>query len=212
MWDTSYGDRTLQGAEAHLFANGLLGFLDEACTWDIENHSTDIAIYDQLSAGQRLSVLRDIARGLFRDDVESIPRTASLDVTIVAIFAFIEAQVLVELEMGDMGSGWRQDVIKVFEEIDCLDTIDLSNTSSDDWKYEIDMLANRILSDRDCFTGEMLMDPPPEEAEGVKVLLGIKDAYLQDIPEDLSEDSFQGTLSEIRRLCSPFADAADQAF
>ena len=101
MWHTSKGDRILTGPEARVFAEGLLGFVDEACTWDIDDHQSDIKAYDQLTSGQKLSVLRTIAEGLFCVHVEPVTLTGSLEGTITAIFNFIADQVITELDMKD---------------------------------------------------------------------------------------------------------------
>jgi hypothetical protein len=206
MWHTSKGNRTLTGLEARVFAEGLLGFVDEACTWDIDDHRADIKAYDRLAPGQKLSVLRTIAEGLLCAQVEPVTLTGALEGTITAIFSFIEAQVIAELDMQDIGSAWRQMVRDARQE--CEDELDISmdNSSRADWEFQIEGLSDRILWDSDCATGELLMDLPPEESEAFRMLMGIPDAYMQTIPDDLSDEEVQSALKEIRRICLPLTD------
>ena len=210
MWHTSKGDRTLTGLEARVFAEGLLGLVDECCTWDIDDHCTDIRVYDQLTRGQKLFVLHTIAKGLLCAHVPPVPRTGALEGTIAAVFEFVQAQVSAELDMGDMGSCWRRMVWEARrayeEELD----FTLDNTSRDEWAFQIDRLSDRILWDTDFATGELLMDLPPEQSEAVKMLMGIPDAYIQTLPDDLSDKEIEIALKDIRRICAPFIEQLEE--
>jgi hypothetical protein len=206
MWHTSKGNRTLTGPEACVFAEGLLGFLDEACTWDIVDHQSDIKAYDQLTPGQKLFVLHTIAEGLLCARVPLVRLTAALEGTITAIFGFIAAQVIAELDMQDIGSSWRQMVWEARKACEGEITVSMDNPSRDEWEFQIDGLAARILWDSDYATGELLMDLPPEESEAVKLLMGIPDAYMQTLPDDLSDEAIQVAIKDIRRLCNPFIE------
>jgi len=206
MWHTSQGNRALTGPEARVFAEGLLGFVDEACTWDIDDHCTGIKAYDRLTKGQKLSVLRTIAEGLLCAHVEPVSLTGSLEGTITAIFNFIEAQVIAELDMKDIGSNWRQMVRDARQEYEDELVISMDNSSRGDWEFQIECLADRILWDSDCDTGEILMDLPQEQSEAVKMLMGIPDAYMQTIPDDLGDEDIQAALKDIRRICLPLTD------
>jgi len=210
MWHTSKGDRTLTGPEAHFFAEGLLGLVDDSCTWNVDDYCSDIKAFDQLTHGQKLSVLRTIAEGLLCAEVPPVPLTGALEGTITAIFDFIEGRVIAELDMGDMDSCWRQMVWEARQA--CEEELDftMDNTSRDDWEFQIHYLATRILWDNDYDTGELLMDLPPEQSEAVKILMGIPDAYMQTLPDDLSDEEIQIALKDIRRICVPLTDLLEE--
>ncbi len=204
MWHTSKGNRILTGPEACVFAEGLLGFLDDACTWNVDDYETDIKAFDRLTQGQKLFVLRTIAEGLLCAHVPPVPLTGALEGTITAIFDFIEGRVGAELDMGDFGSDWRRLVWEARQAAKDELLISMDNPSRDEWEFQIDCLAGQILWDSDYATGELLMDLPPEESEAFKTLMGIPDAYMQTVPEDLSDEEIETAIKDIRRICDPF--------
>jgi hypothetical protein len=210
MWHTSKGDRILTGPEARVFAEGLLGLVDDSCTWNVDDYCSDIKAFDQLTHGQKLSILRTIAEGLLCAHVKPVTPTGALEGTITAIFTFIEDRVITELEMEDFGSFWRRLVWDARQVSDAEFLITVDNTSHTDWEFQLDGLSTRILWDSDFATGELLMDLPPEESEAVKMLMGIPDAYMQTLPDDLSDGEIQGALEDIRRICAPLTDPPEE--
>jgi hypothetical protein len=71
MWRTPYGDRTLGGAEAIVFAESLLNLLAEVILCDFDDYELGIKCFDTLTFGQKISVLMTIVNGLFRKDVKA---------------------------------------------------------------------------------------------------------------------------------------------
>ena len=64
MWHTNTGDRTLEGAEASLFAETLWDFL---CELEAESGDFDagLRVFDCLTYGQKLSMLSAVANLAF---------------------------------------------------------------------------------------------------------------------------------------------------
>jgi hypothetical protein len=56
MWNTSCGDRTLDGAEARLFAEALWDFV---CELELDEGDYDVGlkVFDRLTYGQKVSLL-----------------------------------------------------------------------------------------------------------------------------------------------------------
>ena len=79
MWRTSCGNRILKSAEARLLAEALLSLLDEAVYDQWEDYKLGIEAFDNLTYGQKISVLSTIAEGLFRKDVKPVSLTAVLE-------------------------------------------------------------------------------------------------------------------------------------
>jgi hypothetical protein len=57
MWRTELGYRILKGAEAKVFADALTDLLDEAIMGRLEDYELGIRCFDDLTFGQRISVL-----------------------------------------------------------------------------------------------------------------------------------------------------------
>jgi len=57
MWRTSCGERTLQGAEARLFAEARLSLRDEAYTDQLYDYDLGLPCFDNLTYGQKVSVI-----------------------------------------------------------------------------------------------------------------------------------------------------------
>ena len=68
MWHTNNGDRTLEGAEARVFAEALWDFV---CEMEVDEGDYDIGleVFDRLTYGQKVSVLSIIGNGLLNPDV-----------------------------------------------------------------------------------------------------------------------------------------------
>ncbi|MCF7975729.1 MAG: hypothetical protein K9N55_18065 [Phycisphaerae bacterium] len=202
MWNTSKGKRTLKGAEAALFAEGLLTLIDDSSNWNFEDYPMGIKAYDTLTPGQQVSALWTIAYGLLADEVKSIKHTAALEGAIATVFRQIEDRL--EVELDDTGSGfeWRRLVIAARKAADAEDVLPLECSDFDAWQFEIEQMEDNILWDNDFDTNELAMDLPPEQAEPFRELMGIPDDYALTLPEDLNPRQMEATIEEIRNLCS----------
>lgn len=204
MWFTSKGNRTLEGAEAALFAEGLCTLIDDASNWDFEEYPMGINAYDQLTPGQQISTLQTIAHGLLSENVKPIELTAALEGAIVTVFRQIEDRLEVELEDSEFGTGWRVLILAARTEAGAEDLPTVDCNDMDEWQFQIDQLEGSILGDNDYTTSELTMDLPPEQAKLFKEHLGISDDYIQTIPDDLNQEQMTAAIVEIRKLYSRF--------
>ena len=97
MWRTQYGDRILDGAEAIVFAEALSSLLDEAIMGTLDDYELGIKCFDNLTYGQRISVLATIGNGLFRKDVKPVELTAVLEAGIAAVFEHLKNKIIIYL-------------------------------------------------------------------------------------------------------------------
>jgi len=79
VWRTECGDRILEGAEAILFTKALSSLLNEATMGTLDYYKFSIESFDNLTFGQRISVLTIIGNGLLREDIPLVRLTAILD-------------------------------------------------------------------------------------------------------------------------------------
>jgi len=202
MWNTSTGKRTLEGAEAALFEEGLLTLIDDSSVWNFEDYPMGIKAYDTLTPGQMVSALWTIAHGLLNDDIKPIKHTAALEGAIAAVFNQIKDRIQVELEDSGFGFDWRRMVLAARKASEGQDVLPLECSDHDAWEFEIEHIEDNILWDNDYDTCNLTMDLPPEFSESVKELMGIPDHYILTIPEDLNPEQMTATIAEIRKLCS----------
>ncbi len=203
MWNTSKGKRTLKGAEAVLFAEGLLALIDDSSVWDFEDYPMGIKAYDVLTPGQQVSALWTIALGLLKHDVKPKKHTAALEGAIATVFRQIEDRLEVELEDAEFECEWRKLVIAARQAASAEDTLPLACTDLDAWQLEIEEIEDGILWDNDFDTSNLFMDLPPEQSETLREQMGISEYYALTVPDDLDEGQMEATIAEIRKLCFP---------
>jgi len=90
MWRTAGGDRTLEKAEAVLFADALWNLLDEATPGEFDDYPLGTNVFDRLTYGQKISVLSLIGNGLLRAEVPSQELTAVAEGAIAAVFQHLK--------------------------------------------------------------------------------------------------------------------------
>lgn len=86
MWRTKYGERILKDAEARVFAEALSGLLDEAIQVTLDDYELGIRCFDDLTFGQKISVLSSIGNGLLREDGPPVELTAVVEGAMAAVF------------------------------------------------------------------------------------------------------------------------------
>ncbi|MFC1636090.1 hypothetical protein ACFL5Z_14735, partial [Planctomycetota bacterium] len=111
MWRTQYGDRTLEGAEAKLFAETLLSLLDWAVSGRLDYYESGQETFDNLTFGQRISALAVIGNGLLRKDTPLVRLTAVLEGTIAAVFEYLERSIYYEINSPESDTIWRKLVV-----------------------------------------------------------------------------------------------------
>ena len=116
MWRTQCGERILKGAEARVFAESLSTLLDNAIMDQFEDYESDVACFDNLTYGQKISVLATIGNGLFRKDVASVDLTAVVEGAIGAVFQYLKDMIVSEIDMSEGETYWRELVVAARKE------------------------------------------------------------------------------------------------
>jgi hypothetical protein len=200
MWHTNNGDRTLEGAEARLFAYTLWDFL---CELEVEYGDFDagLRVFDCLTYGQKLSMLSAVANGLLRSDVPIRKLTAAVESAIAAVFEYLKELVIVEIDEPEIPSSWRKMVLTARKESDAEDLPEEDCEDHQEWLIHIEEQSYLILWDHDFEDENLYIDKPPEEARRLKEYMRIKDDYFLEIPDDLKPKEIETTLSELKSLC-----------
>ena len=202
MWRTSCGERTLYGAEARLFAEALLSLLDEAHTDQLYDYDLGLPCFDNLSYGQKVSVLSTIGNGLLREDVPMVPLTAVLEGAIAAVFEHLRDCVACETDEPDIGTDWRQLIVAARREMEAEDIPEPTCDDPDEWDIEIQELVDRVLWDADYEFEDLFMDGPPEMTQALRREMLIDDNYFAAIADDLTEAQASARVAELRAVCA----------
>lgn len=196
MWRTSSGERTLDGAEAKVFAEALWEFIDEA-----DRYPYDIHVFENLTYGQKVSALSIIGKGLLQREVPPIPLTAVLEGAIAVIFRHMMNCVIVEIEEPEFRTTWRKKVVSARKECGGEDIPSSDCTEFEEWDIEVGELEDYILWDADYEDEDFFVDEFPEKAEEMKQMMGVSKDYYLGIMDDLSDEEMEVRLEELRGLC-----------
>ena len=150
MWLTPDGERTLQGAEATLFREGL-GTLVDRVGDDTEGFwHCGIEPFDNLHGNQKLAVLAQVGRALLRES-EPIPKlTVVTEAAVGAVFESIRVMVDVEIDQPaewGLSSTWREMLLTACQERGIEELVDLTCEDLDEWEVLIDSLMGAIHTD-----------------------------------------------------------------
>jgi hypothetical protein len=208
MWRTSCGERTLEGAEARVFAEALWSLLDEASLSESDDCELGVSAFDSLTYGQKVSVLSTVGNGLLRKDVSPVELTAVLEGGIAAIFEHLRNMMAVEIDMPELRSNWRQLVVAARREMEGEEIPDPTCDDLDEWDIETQELADCILWDADYDDADLYVDQPHEKSESLKSMAGIGDSYYLAIADDLSEEDIEKKLAELRKFCRSTVEAS----
>ena len=200
MWHTNNGDRTLEGAEASLFALTLWDFL---CELEVEGGDFDAGVraFDRLTYGQKLSTLSAVANGLLKPEEPIRKLTAAVESAIAAVFEYLKILVILEIDEPEIPSSWRQMILAVRRMSGAKDLPDENCQDEEEWLFQIEELSCLILWDHDFEDENLYLDKPPEEAWVLKGFMDIDDDYFLDIPDDLKLKEIETTLGELKALC-----------
>ena len=205
MWHTNTGDRTLEGAEARLFAEALWDFL---CELEVEGGDFDAGLeaFDSLTYGQKVSVLSTVGNGLLSPEVPICELTAAVESAIAAIFEYLKELVIVEIDEPDIPSSWRKMLLAARKESGAEDLPEEDCEGDEEWLIQIEALSYLILWDYDFEDEDLYIDKPPEEASRLKEYMRIKDNYFVEIPDDLDETAIAAALSKLKALCQKICE------
>ena len=201
MWRTECGERILEGAEAILFAEALSTLLDNAIMDQFEDYESDVACFDNLTYGQKISVLATIGNGLFRKEVASVDLTAVVEGAIAAVFQNLKDSIVFEIDGPEFRTYWRELVVAARKEADVEDVPAPTCTDVDEWELEVEGLTDRILWDRDYEEDHIYVDHAPEKTQFLKYMARIPDNYYTAIADDLTDTQAQATIKELKKLC-----------
>ena len=200
MWHTNCGDRTLEGAEASLFAEALWDFVSEL-TVDEGDFDVGLNVFDRLTYGQKASLLSIIGNGLFKPDIPMHTLTAPVESAIAAVFDFLKILVSLEIDEPEIKSNWRKMILAARREVGVDDLPDEDCQDEQEWLIEIEELSYLILWDYDFEDEDLYIDKPPEEAQALKYIMCMRDDYFLEVPEDLKPKEIETKLSELKILC-----------
>ncbi len=200
MWHTNCGDRTLDGAEARLFAEALWDFVQELQV-DEGDYDVGLEVFDRLTYGQKVSVLSIIGNGLLKPDVPIHKLTAVVEGAIAAVFDHLEMAVIIEIDEPEIKSNWRKMILAARREVGAEELPKVGCEDEQEWLIEIEESSYSILWDYDFEDEDLYIDKPPEEAQALKDFMRMRDDYSLEIPEDLKPKEIETKLAELKALC-----------
>jgi len=111
---------------------------------------------------------------------------------VAAVYSSLRDAIVIEIDMqaDDNDVSWRRLVLRAYQETnpgdpgDDWDLPDPSSTDVGEWELLVDVMADRILWDRDWELEDLMVDSHPAKAAALKMQLGIDDDYFTDIPPD----------------------------
>ena len=207
MWWTSCGERTLEGAEAKVFAEALWDMLDESNLSEFDDYDLGIHAFDGLTYGQKVSVLSIVGNGLLRKDVPRAELTAVLEGAIATVFEHLKNMIIIEIDMPELGTNWRELVVAARKEAEGEEIPPPTCNNPDEWEIEVNSLAEDVLWDADYDDADIYLDQPPEKAEWLKGMARIPDNYFLAIADDLNEEQITEKLNDLRKLCCAIVEA-----
>jgi len=208
MWHTNAGDRTLDGAEARLFAEALWDFVEKLELVE-GDYDVRLRVFDRLTYGQKVSLLSIIGNGLLKPDVPMRKLTSAVESAIGAVFSHLRISVIIEIDEPEIKRNWRKMILAARHEVDAENLPDEDCKDDKRWSVEIDELSNLILWDYDFEDEDLYIDKPPEEAQALKEIMHMRDDYFLEVPEDLKPKEIETKLSELKRLCRSICEKTE---
>ena len=207
MWRTQCGERILKGDEARVFAESLSTLLDNAIMDQFEDYESDVACFDNLTYGQKISVLATIGNGLFRKDVASVDLTAVVEGAIGAVFQYLKDMIVFEIDMFETRTYWRELLVAARREANVEDVPAPTCTDLDEWELEVEGLSDLILWDRDYEEEHIYVDHAPEKTQFLKYMARIPDNYYTVIVDDPTDEQAHATIKELKKLCDSIIES-----
>jgi hypothetical protein len=209
VWCTAYGERTLKGAEAILFAETLLDIVDEIRLCRFYNYYTGVEVFDRLTFGQKISVLAIIGNGLLRKDVPCVELTDVVESAIGAVFEHLINLIAVEIAEPEHCYDWREKVIAARKESARNDILSLTCDDLNEWIIEVGYLIDDILLNAG-FSDDLIIycNLIAEDAKLLRRIVGISDNYYSGTIESLSNEEIDKKIKELRELCLLIVEAS----
>jgi hypothetical protein len=225
MWHTQEGDRVLTGTEATLFRESLGFMVDVVQEGPADDPWTfGVDAFDRLTVGQKLTMLRDVAKALL-DPQEPMPElTAVNEATVAAVYQNLLDNTRMEVEdegvEDDAGDelatrhSWRRLIMAAIDDLDRADNLPpvpewrptAESNDMADWEALVVYFENRILwDDGDGELESDIADCSPEEAQHQRDILGITDEYYLAVAPDPPDSEIPKLVRQINALCGPDA-------
>jgi len=202
MWATSQGDRTLSADEAQLVLMAV-GYLHDMITAGVdfgEPYQTGVVMFDTLQPTQQMAILHEVAHGLLDPETPVVELTAVREATVYAIYCELESLLQIELDLSQQSNPdfeIREGVIRACQ------------TLEEQTTRVIELLADRVLWDRDFELEEAFADHDPEKIKAIKRYMGINEDYFAVAAPDASSKEYMklhrelvGLTQSIRELKS----------
>ncbi|WP_145119331.1 hypothetical protein [Rosistilla oblonga] len=217
----------MSGSEATLIVQTCVAMID-ALEWEIRNDNgavvceSGVELYDEQMVYQRIALLNEVCHGLL-SPAQAMPElTAELEATVMAIFETVKSQIELEIDAGqcfgdsccdmrsmvlaafiDNAPGSEADAANIEDDLD--DIPDPWCDEIEQWDLVVELLADRILWDRDFEMASMIVDEEPEMAEAYKQVLGIANDYFSMAPPEVNEGDAPACLHKLRSFLNQSA-------
>ncbi|MCS7470706.1 hypothetical protein NZK35_28980 [Stieleria sp. ICT_E10.1] len=226
-WHTPSGDRYLVGEEAELVRDSLATMVQELASCretEEEPWEYGVTLFDELTWQQQLAVLDLLATNLLQQTDQTLELSGINEAAVAAVYQNIIQQIELEIELHPVSPEefrcrWRQAALDAFLENEdddvllqeeCLQEadqksvfdIEVDSLEVDRWSWLVEMLADRVLWDRDFEMVNVMIDAPPERAAAMRAALGIHSGYYTAIapdPTDRQVDSLFESLEQLTR-------------
>ncbi|MBI1346284.1 hypothetical protein GC163_08330 [bacterium] len=195
MWRMQSGNRVLSPAEWACFCQGL-GHLRDSIESDLEydsnDHETGIAIFDRLSAEQKLALLAEVSLALTDPTIQMPRLTAANEGAIAAVLRTFWFLLCLELENErhpmpeiEITRDYRSLLLAACAyESESPDCVPLSETDETEWSCLYEEFESYILWDDDFSMADDLLDLPPDEMESRLRFLTIERDYFVTVPHE----------------------------
>ncbi len=220
MWQKFDEPFVLGPKQAAVFRDAAACLSDLVGWAESENDISDmgIAVFDNLSQGQKQVAILTVAKALLDPKVDPPTVTAALAATVDAIYCQLECLIEMETDRDENDEAGetsiRQMLLDAVEETNYWKEVNDArgpgdkpitplSAESDDidrWKDMIESLRTEILEDYDFEMDHDIADMDPDQAKELKDLMNINPDYFVAVVEDPIPEQLTQIRSEIRRL------------
>ncbi len=185
-----------------------------------------VELFDALSPPQQLALIKTLAEHLLLETDTTLELTSLNESAVYAIYRAlvdeiereIDEDASVRLSEAEYPTDfWRSACLDAYNELfpneqrnevyagDDRDSPwvcprDSSSVNYFQWESLADMLADRVLCDRDFEMAELFLDTAPDRAAELKAMLGISDDYYSDAGLDSPQERWQASINTVRDL------------
>lgn len=201
---------------ALLVAKGILTMaesLRDSIELDME-YTTGIRIFDNLTSEQKVFMIHKMTFGLLDSTAKPKRLTAVYEGTIAALFAEIQTQIEMELDMDkdapndELCFYWRSTVRDVF--LDKFDESFPMDRTLEEWSETVKELSDLLLDDSD-YEEEWLTDQKSEKMHKIMRKSRMPKEYFNYIPNEPNSDECQRLLDKTMNYCKEIICKARQS-